>query len=358
MDPIASTERREVPEGNVRRAATIEDVARAAGVSRAAVSKVLRNAYGVSEGMRSRVNDAIEQLGYRPSVAARAMRGSSYTMGIEIPEFANQFFVKVLAGATAALHDTPYQLIIAPADDPVTEGRRAIEALADRQVDGIVAVSPRVGQEWLEKQAERVPVVMLGRHDESLNYDTVMGDDLAGARLVMEHLFELGHDRICHLTREEVVTAPGLATPHALRLAAYLDLMSATGRAGFVQVRRTAKDEASAYRATVALLEEDEQPTAIFAGNDELAIGALRAIAEAGSDISVAGYDDVPLAAHPLISLTSVDQAGERMGALAVGMLLERIAGRTEPRNELFSPELRVRRSTRPVSDAGPDSHS
>jgi LacI family transcriptional regulator len=342
-----------VSDGKPRRAATIEDVAREAGVSRAAVSKVLRNAYGVSEGMRTRVQDAMEQLNYRPSVAARAMRGSSYTLGIEIPEFANQFFTKVIAGATAALRSTPYQLIIAPADSTgpddelVSEGRHAIEALVDRQVDGIVAVSPLVTQEWLERQAERVPVVMLGRHDDSANYDTVMGDDLEGARLVMEHLFELGHRRIAHLTRDETVARLGLGTPHALRLQCYVDIMTASGREEFMRVERTAKDEKSAYAATVDMLGTGDQPTAIFAGNDELAIGALRAIAEAGADISVAGYDDVPLAAHPLVSLTSVDQSGEKMGERAVQMLLERIAGRTEPKNELFTPVLRARGSTR-----------
>ena len=139
------------------RAATIEDVAREAGVSRAAVSKVIRNAYGVSPAMRERVTAAIDALDYRPRVAARAMRGSSFTLGIEMPHIGNPFFTKVVAGATAALQGTDYQLIIAPADIDGEEGVRAIGALADRQVDGIVAISPLVAPEWLERLATRVP---------------------------------------------------------------------------------------------------------------------------------------------------------------------------------------------------------
>src|SRR3954453_6194343 len=129
-----------------QRPATIEDVARVAGVSRAAVSKVLRDAYGVSPSMRVRVTSAMEELRYRPRVAARAMRGRSFTIGIEIPDFSNQFFARVLQGAMAALRDTTYQVILAPAEFGSREGSRAIEALLDRQVDGLIAVAPRVGE--------------------------------------------------------------------------------------------------------------------------------------------------------------------------------------------------------------------
>lgn len=328
------------------------DVAREAGVSRAAVSKVIRNAYGVSPAMRERVNAAITSLDYRPSVAARAMRGVSFTLGIELPNIGNPFFSKIIAGATAALQNTPYQLIIAPADGvDGEEGVRALGALADRQVDGIVAISPLVSPEWLERLATGVPVVMLGRHDHALSYDTVTGDDVEGTRLVMEHLFELGHQRIAHLTRSEDVTRPGSGNPHAVRLEQYVALMGDAGFAEHTRVARTGLTEESARLATLALLDE-RVPTAIFAGNDELALGALRAIDEFGlstADVSVAGYDDVDIAGHPAVSLTSVNQSGEAMGAQAVRLLLERIGGRTEPTNFMVEPALKIRQSSRPV---------
>lgn len=212
---------------DIRRPATIEDVADAAGVSRAAVSKVLRNAYGVSDAMRERVNSAMAEVNYRPRIAARAMRGRTYTIGIEIPDLGNQFFTRLVAGASRALSGSAYQLVIAPAEPGSREGLKAIEALIDRQVDGVLAVSPRVEQAVLERVADITPVVMLGRHDDDARYDTVVGDDDSGARAVMAHLFDLGHRRIAHLTIDEASEEE--RSPHGIRLTTYLDAMTQAG---------------------------------------------------------------------------------------------------------------------------------
>jgi len=338
------------PTGSV----TIEDVAREAGVSRAAVSKVIRNAYGVSPAMRERVTAAIEKLGYRPNISARGMRGATFTLGIEIPELANPFFPQLLAGATAALSGTPYQLIIAPADPAHSEGYRAIQALVDRQVDGVIAVSPMVKADWLETVAAATPLVMLGRHDRPAGYDTVVSDDEAGTRQVMRHLFDLGHRDIAHLTGEADRTAPGSGVPQAVRLAAYQAAMQEAGLADRIRIGRAANGvsvEAAARQAALSLLDDPQRPTAIFACHDEPALGVLRAVADAGltaDEVSVAGYDGIEIAGHPGISLTTVDQGGERIGHLAVELLLERIKGRAEPRHEVVPPELIVRSSTRP----------
>ena len=216
---------------------TINDVASAAGVSRAAVSKVIRNAAGVSPAMRERVNLAIAELGYRPSVAARAMRGNSYRLGLEIPHIGARFMVQVVEGARSVLAGTPYQLVVAA---PAGPEYGAIETLADGFVDGIVAVSPMVESAWLENLARRVPVVMLGRHDPAEHYDTVTGDDVVGAREVMRHLYELGHRDIAHVTEPEVVSRLGSGTPHALRRGAYLDFMADAGLEPQVRTLRAA----------------------------------------------------------------------------------------------------------------------
>ena len=333
------------------RTVTIEDVARAAGVSRAAVSKVLRNAYGVSDGMRQRVTDAIEELHYRPSVAARAMRGSSFTLGIEIPDFGNPFFAKVLLGATRALVGTNYQLIIAPAEAGNRVGYRAIEALVDQQVDGVIGVAPLVTREWLESIAERTPVVMFGRHDLSDAYDTVAGDDEKGALAIMNHLFALGHDDVLHLTIDVVESEQRSHTPHEVRLSTYLRAMQDSGRSDYIRIAKVDDSEDFARFALDYLRDavaSGTAPTAIFAAHDELALAALGAITELGVDISVVGYDDVPMAAHPRVSLTSVDQKGQEMGARAIEMLLERVQGRTEAVHETYQPDLMVRGTTRP----------
>lgn len=328
------------------RAATIQDVARVAGVSRAAVSKVLRDAYGVSPAMRDRVTAAMTELQYRPRLAARAMRGQTYSIGIEIPDFGNQFFTRMLTGATQALAGTPYQVVVAPAQPGAMEGLQAIEALQDRQVDGIIAVSPRVPQGELERIAERTPVVMFGRHDVSAHYDTVAGDDVAGAHAALQHLLDLGHRSIAHLTLDDL-DDDGSAAPHERRLHEYREFVLEHALEAPVVVT-TAEGQERAYVAVRDALDSGLSSTAIFAAHDELAIGALRAIAEVDAPVSVVGYDDVPIAGHPALGLTTVYQPGIEMGVRAMELIRERLAGRTEPVHEVFAPELRVRTSSFP----------
>ena len=324
---------------------SISDVAVTAGVSRAAVSKVIRNAYGVSPEMRTRVSQAIDELHYRPRVAARAMRGASLTIGFEIPHLGNDVFTQFMTGAANRLAGSDYQLIIAPRLAHVS-GTSVLESLADRQVDGIIAVAPEVEDSWIERLAAQVPMVLLARHDQPRHYDVVTVDDAAGADLVMDHLLALGHRRIAHLTIPSDVPRK----PHAPRLATYRRRMAEVGAVPEVVFTDS---EQGAYEAARGLLQADRPPTAIFAGHDVLALEVLRAVADLGRDehdVSVVGFDDVDLARHPRISLTTVHAPSVEMGALAVDLLLERIRdGRRTPKEHQFTPELRVRRSSHPV---------
>ncbi|MFZ0529547.1 MAG: LacI family DNA-binding transcriptional regulator [Propionicimonas sp.] len=330
-----------------RNSITIEDVATAAGVSRAAVSKVIRDAYGVSPEMRTKVQAAIADLGYRPRASARAMRGSSYTLGVEIPSIHNHFFPKIITGATMALADSQYQLIIAPAGPDHDEGPQAIEVLADRQVDGIVAISSRVSKEWLENLAVQIPLVMIGRHHASVHYDTLVGDDLVGAGLAVAHLHELGHRRIVHLTLQEARQDTLPDTPHGMRLLGYQQAMERLGLTP--EVVRVEGSQEGARAGALRLLTTADGPVGIFAAHDELALGVLQAVSELGlsaGQASVLGYDDTDIAAHPLMSLTSVNQSGTQMGAIAVRLLLERIQGRTVSVHEVVTPKVMARNST------------
>jgi LacI family transcriptional regulator len=343
-----------MPTTQSRGPATIQDVADRAGVSRAAVSKVIRNAYGVSPAMRERVGAAIEELDYRPNAAARSLRGASFTIGIELPGIGNPFFAKLIDGASSALAGSTYQLIVAPATSDREEGLRAIGALADRQVDGLIVISPLVQRTWLEKVAARIPTVMLGRHDETEVYDTVTGDDVDGTAQVMQHLFGLGHRRIAHLTVREEVTSVIPQNPHAIRLVEYERHMA---RSGLAPQLLRAEDEDDVYRTSLELLRRDDRPTAIFAGNDSLALPVFRARADAGlesADVSIVGYDDIDVARLPGIDLTTVDQAGLEMGARSIELLLERIAGRTDAVRHTTRATLRVRGSTAPAPPPTP----
>lgn len=336
-------------DSHARRRPSISDVADQAGVSKAAVSKVIRNAYGVSPSMRDRVQSAIDSLGYRPRVAARAMRGASFTIGFEIPHLGNDFFHQVTQGAASWLAASKYQLIMAPGLGTLS-GTTVLESLVDRQVDGIITISSEVAADWLEQLAAHVPVVVLGRHDESRHYDTVTDDDAAGADLVMDHLEGLGHRRIAHLT----IRPPNAQSPQAVRLATYQARMKRSGTPS--QVVYAQESERGAYEAARMLLAGHARPTAIFAGHDTLAMGVLRAVSDSGltaDEVSVVGYDNIDLAGHPLVSLTTVDQFGGEMGVAAVEALMERIRDdRESPRHIRFDPELRIRTSSRPVVTA------
>lgn len=331
------------------RSVTIADVAELAGVSRSAVSKVIRNAYGVSEDMRTRVEGAVQELGYRPSVVARAMRGASFTIGVELPNTANPFFEGIIHGLSTAVRDSAYRIVISPSGD--LDSTPALQTLVDLQVDGIVAVSSHVHPDILESMARQRPLVLLGRHEHSHLFDTLVDDDALGTRLVLQHLLDLGHQAIAHLTIESSQHPWMQHSPHAVRAKSYDAFMTSAGLQHHRSTHFCASTEESAYTRTLEILAGANPPTAISAGHDELALGVLRARAERGlgsGDLSVAGYDDSRIASHPLISLTTVKQSasaiGERIGAL----LLERLAGRRESVHEVITPELRVRNSTAP----------
>ncbi len=326
-----------------KRRPSITDVALEAGVSKAAVSKVIRNAYGVSPAMRAQVDAAIDRLGYRPRVGARSMRGPSFTIGFEIPHLGNEFYTQLVQGAAKHLAGSGYQLMLAPGLG-YRSGTAVLEALADRQMDGILAASSDVPTGWVEDLAQHIPVVLLGRHDVAAGYDTLTNDDEAGVNLVMDHLLGLGHRRIAQLT----IHMPVELGPHAVRLECYQSRMSAARLDP--QVIHIDSTEEDAYRAATALLEQSNPPTAIFAAHDELAVGVLRAVADLGlsaEQVSVVGYDNIDLAGHPLISLTTVDQSGEEMGVLAIEMIMERIRdGRLSATHCQLQPRLCIRNST------------
>ncbi|QHC57347.1 LacI family DNA-binding transcriptional regulator [Rathayibacter sp. VKM Ac-2760] len=337
---------------------TIDDVAKHANVSRAAVSKVIRNAYGVSSTMRDLVTASIDELNYRPRVAARAMRGSTFTIGVQLPQVENGFFTRILLGIVSVVHRSGYQLIITPMIDRVS-GTTVLESLLDRKVDGIIAVAPAVPQDWLEQLGRRMPLVEIGQHDDPVHYDAVMSDDEAGAGLVMEHLLGAGHTAISHITNDERLLMEPRTDPHPRRLRVYEEMMRAHGLAP--DVIRIDEAKMNAYSATREMLRRRSRPTAVFAGHDAIALDVMRAAAEIGlspDDLAIVGYDDVPLADHPLLGLSTVDQSGEKMGADAARLLLERIQGRSKSVTHRFAPELRIRRSSTPTLAAHSDGPS
>jgi LacI family transcriptional regulator len=345
-----------MPKGSTRPPrVTIVDVARHAGVSTTAVSKVLRNAYGASPDMRARVRSAIDELGYRPSAAARGMRGQTYTIGVTLPDLRNLFFADVLDGVTAALYGTGYvQMLSRCGNDPVAEAD-IHHAMIDRSMDGLILITPTGTRRHLERIAGAVPTVIVGRHGRTAGYDTVTDDDFAGAGLVVDHLATLGHTRIAHIEHQETNPVRLREMPNAIRADGYRHAMRAHGLGQLIDIESTSYSRDGGYLGTQRLLARDPPPTAIFAGADIVAMGVLDALTEAGlsvpGDISLTGYDNTVFAAFAPISLTTVDQAGRHIGFEATRLLLDRITTPRRPARQVkLSPTLVTRRTTAPLA--------
>ncbi|GAA1869720.1 LacI family DNA-binding transcriptional regulator [Asanoa iriomotensis] len=336
-----------------QRRVTIVDVARHAQVSTTAVSKVLRNAYGTSPAMRDKVHQAIADLGYRPSAAARGLRGQTYTLGVMVPDIANPFFPEVLNGVTNRLNDSDYQVLLAPGCAGEKAEAKTIDSMIDRSMDGIILIAPVSPRAHLEHVAGIVPTVIVGRHARSTIFDTVADDDIAGAALVVDHLVSLGHRRIAHIEHLETEPSCIEEMPNMVRAEGYRLAMRRHGLEDQIDIVSTTYTQAGGYTGARELLDRPRRPTAIFAGADIAAMGALEAISQAGlsvpDDISVAGYDNTTFAAFSQVSLTSVDQAGWQIGADAARLLVERIAHRERRSSQIkLSPTLVVRGTTGP----------
>lgn len=327
------------------RRATVHDVAREAGVSVSAVSKVLRDAYGVSPQMRARVTAAIETLGYRPHAAARAMRGRSYTVGVMVPELSSPFPTEVSESLFRDLERTPYQGVLVDGGLRIDRQQRSLEAMLDRRVDGLVLIAPWMSIDWLEELGARVPTVVVALHGGGENFDTVVDDDYLGARLIVNHLVGLGHSRILHTGQPSRGLTPPHVLSHTARCDGYVKAMAAHGLEAAVLI--TEYTEEGGHQAAAEALDRTQAPTAIFAGADIAALGALRAAEDRGlrvpEDLTVVGYDNIYTSTIRRVALTTVDQSGALTGTTAARLLLERLDGRTEPVHHVIKPRLIVR---------------
>jgi DNA-binding LacI/PurR family transcriptional regulator len=330
--------------------ATIQDVADKAGVSRAAVSKVLRNAYGLSDGMRRKVEAAMGALSYRPQMAARSLRGSSYTLGVLLPDIRNPFFPDILDGITRQLAGTAYQMLLGVRPSVDQTERGLVETMLDRSLDGLIMVAPLLEHHYLKKVAASEPVVIIGRHDHGGGFDTVNNEDAAGAALVVGHFAAMGHKRIGYFGFEE--EQAGAANPTVHRLNGFRAAMEKHGLGGEEQIviASSAHSEAEDRQLALQWLSGSDRPTAILTWTDSVAVTIMSAASELGlripQDLSVAGYDNSRVCDLPQLSLTSVDQSAHLLGQKAAELLIERINGREAETHFVTAPALCARRST------------
>ena len=295
--------------------------------------------------MKARVSAAIDRLGYRPQAGARAMRGRSYTIGVMLTEFSAPFQTEIAEGIADELEPSPYQEIFVVGGISSERQQKSIEALTDRQVDGLIVIAPAMATSWLEKLGAGLPTLVVARHGGSAHYDTVVDDDQGGARLMVDHLVALGHKRILHTSHPAGRLKRPFVLAHTARCDGYVNAMKRHGLEP--EVSETSYSDAGGYQAVKEALAGPTPPTAVFAGADIAAFGALRAVEERGlrvpQDITVAGYDNVYASAIGRVSLTTIDQSGHLTGQMGARLLLERLNGRTQPVHYVVSPRLMPR---------------
>ncbi len=321
--------------------ASLKDVAQLAGVSVKTVSNVVNNYPHVTPGMRERVQRAIDELGYRPNLTARHLRkGRTGIIALAVPELGNPYFAE-LAGAVidaAARHD--YTVLL-----DHTAGQREKEVLVTQGfrahvIDGLILSPIELETSDLLGRRDDAPLVLLGEREYEAPYDQIAIDNVAAARTAVRHLTGLGRRRVAFIgARREMARRPA-----HLRLRGWREELVSAGLP-YDESLVAATDGYGRWdgaAAMNALLDRGERPDAVFAYNDLMALGAMRALVERGlrvpQDVSVVGFDDVEEGRFSTIALTTVSPDKQAIARLAVERVVARLTGAQDVNPERIQP--------------------
>ncbi len=329
--------------------AKIAEVAKLAGVSSATVSRALANPDIVSKTTRDRVLAAVRRTGYTPNVAARNLRARrSHMVLVVVPNIENPFFAEVLRGIDETLSRRGYGLIIANLDNSPYKESRYVDLASAGQVDGVLLLCGHIlkgpNRTLLDSD---VPIVAACEIIPGGRFPQVEVDNRKAARAAVRHLVELGHRRIGY------VSGPSANVLDKARRAGFRDAL-ADGKATIWEGDFTFAAGTAAGTAMLKLA-TNERPTAIFAANDEMAIGVLKTVRAAGlrvpDDLSIVGFDAIEYADYCEPALTTVHQPRREIGSRAAELLVEAMAGNSpEPIAVTLEAQLLIRQSTGPVS--------
>jgi LacI family transcriptional regulator len=330
---------------------TIADVAKRAGVSKMTVSRVINDSGYISQETRERVEKAIDELGYIPNALARSLRfKQTRTIALILTDITNPFFTTVARGVEDKASEEGFNVIFCNTDESPKEEASYVNILIQKQVDGLLLVPTEHAPEsiaFLEHHA--VPFVLLDRRVPDMQVDVVRCDSEQGAYTAVHYLLGLGHQRIAALGGSSGITSSTDRVAGYRRALIDAGLEKETYRAIF-----TAFTVEGGYTAAKRALAAEPRPTAFFAANNFIAIGAMRALREAGlripDDVSLVAFDDLPAALVIEPFLTIMEQPAYEMGRRATELLLDRLADRgPEDVQEIVLPtELVIRASSAP----------
>jgi LacI family transcriptional regulator len=334
-------------------ALTLEDIARMSGVSRSTVSRVINEDPNVNELTRRKIWEVIQNSNFQPNLAARGLAvGRTQVLGLVIPMavtsiFTDPYFPLLIQGISSACNARNYSMMLWLAE-PDYEHRMARQILYSNLVDGVIVASAVMDDPIVAAliQDRKIPFIMVGRGptDAAISYIDV--DNREGAAQAVEYLLRLGYERV------GTVSGPQTMVAGVDRFQGYLDGLARYRRKLDPQLVQTCEfSELGGYQAMKKLL--PQKPDAVFIASDMMAIGAMRAIQEAGlkipADIAMIGFDDIPAAARTLPPLTTVRQPIARCGAMAAEVLIDMIVNPSNsPQRMILSTELVLRESCKP----------
>jgi LacI family transcriptional regulator len=322
--------------------ATIRDVARRAQLSVATVSRALNGFENVSEQARERIAAAVEELGYVPHAGARSLSlARNNAIGVVLPDLHGEFFSEIVRGMDREASRRGYLLLLSNLHAGGAQAAQALRAMRGR-VDGLVVMAPHLPAHELGTALPKgLPSILINTREDSGQHPSIHLDNAGGVRAVVDHLASLGRKRLVH------IAGPATNIDAQERESAFRAAVSDHGLSGVVVVGDFEMESGEA--AIRELLKQGTKFDAIFAANDNMAIGALEALRSAGktvpADVAVVGFDDIPLARHLGITTVRVRIAelGERAIQRLVDGFVKDIGG-----DELHAPELVIRSTTDP----------
>lgn len=329
---------------------TLSEIARIAGVSKMTVSNVINGKKGVAEETRQRIMEVIQETGYIANRSARNLAsGRTRTIGLVVPKLNSNYTLyigEILRGAGDAADQSHWDLLVCTTSDDEEREFRRIQSLASGLADGILVLLPRAEQSYLALlQETHIPVITLDHGLIETPLPSIDVDNHTGGRLATQHLLDLGHRRIGFV-------GGTYSRAHLERLAGYREVLEENGiPVDETLIAQGDYSQPSGFQAAEQLLDLTAPPTAIFALSDAMAFGIMESAGRRGlripDDLSVVGFDDIPMAGWVHPQLTTIRQPLYKLGETAINLIIAMTDGETLPGQRMLLPvELMVRAST------------